>query len=142
MPRGPKSIPSLPEKTNGIKCESKTIQKDSKNKEKKMKLKCKSESRIKQGQTSYLFFYLQSYQQIRKDNQFIQLSQVAKEVGKIWKKLSEVEKEPFVQMARNDRQRYVKEMLAQQDEELKKEKCEKSKKVISENKVIKHSKIE
>ena len=91
---------------------SKAVKKEIK-KKKKIDPAIASKSKIKKGKTSYMYYYLEQYDKNYKNNQefrFLKVPEIGKLIGQKWKNLTESEKQPYVQMMKDDKQRYLKEM--------------------------------
>lgn len=75
----------------------------------------KDPNKPKRAKSAYLFFSDAMRQKImkkmkKKNKGSIKISEVAKELGAMWKKLSDKDKTPYVKLAEKDRERYKDEM--------------------------------
>ena len=78
--------------------------------DKPLKIKKKRDPRIpKRPMTSFMFFCNEFRTQIWAANPEYKIGDVAKELGKRWKKLSEEEKEKYSKMNEDDKERYEEE---------------------------------
>ncbi len=57
-----------------------------------------------------MFFSQETRAEIKKDSPGASVGEVAKELGKRWKKMSVDDRVPFEEMAKTDRERYLQEM--------------------------------
>ena len=65
----------------------------------------------KRNKSPYLFFCEASREGIRKKHPDMKMTDVSKELGKMWKDLTEGEKGKYEKMAERDKVRYEKEMV-------------------------------
>ena len=78
--------------------------------DKPLKIKKRKDPRIpKRPMTSFMFFCNEFRNQIWEANPEFKIGDVAKELGKRWKKLSEQEKEKYSKMNEDDKERYEEE---------------------------------
>lgn len=66
-------------------------------------------SGIKRPTSSYMFFTKLNREKVIAENPGIKFGQIAKKLGKMWKNMSNEEKEPYNKMAEEDKERYNKE---------------------------------
>ena len=81
----------------------------------KIKIKTlKDPNRPKRGKTSYLFFCNEKRKalmdEMRKNNDKINVSVIQKKLGGMWGKLSDNDKVPYVELSIKDKERYLEEM--------------------------------
>ena len=78
--------------------------------DKPLKIKKRRDPRIpKRPMTSFMFFCNEFRNQIWAENPEFKMGDVAKELGKRWKQLSEVQKEKYSKMNEVDKERYEEE---------------------------------
>lgn len=66
-------------------------------------------SSIKRPTSSYMFFTKMNRQKIIDENPGIKFGNIAKKLSKLWKGMTDEEKEPYNKLAREDKERYNKE---------------------------------
>jgi hypothetical protein len=93
--------------SEGIKKLKAIIKKNEKKKEKKAK---KDAGAPKGAKSSYIFFCIEERVKIKEEDDSLKNTEIIKLMGKRWKKLSDEEKEHYVEMAAEDRDRYKQEM--------------------------------
>lgn len=64
----------------------------------------------KRGKTSYIFFCVDKRDEIKNSNPDMSATDIIKELGRVWRSLSDVEKEPYIQLSSEDKDRYNDEM--------------------------------
>lgn len=78
-------------------------------KEQKQKEKEKKAARPKRAKSAYVLFMTSSFAAVKKVNPNDRASDIAKKIGKKWNSMSDAEKKPFVEEAKKDAERYLKD---------------------------------
>lgn len=68
------------------------------------------ESKIKKPRSSYIFYCQENRQKITEENKNATPKEIMSILGAKWKELSELEKEKYIEMWKNDKKRYEKEI--------------------------------
>jgi hypothetical protein len=71
--------------------------------------KIKDPSAPKRVKTSYIFFCLKKREEIKENNPDMSAKDIIKELGRLWRSLSDNDKETYVQMSIDDKERYEEE---------------------------------
>jgi len=85
--------------------EEKPQKKDAK-KEKKIE---ESEDKVKRPKNAYFFFTAEHRDEIKKNKPDLKQKEIFKELGELWKNLSDSKKKKYEEMAAKDKERYEKE---------------------------------
>ena len=85
--------------------EEKPQKKDAK-KEKKIE---ESEDKVKRPKNAYFFFTAEHREEIKKNKPDLKQKEIFKELGELWKNLSDSKKKKYEDMAAKDKERYEKE---------------------------------
>lgn len=72
----------------------------------KSKKKAKDESYVKRPLSSFMYYSQSVRADVKKDKPDATFGEIGKQIGAMWKKLSDAEKKPFVEMAAKDKVRY------------------------------------
>jgi len=83
---------------------------DDKKKKKPQKKKAKKDPNApKKGLNAYMYFTKENRDKVKAEKTGLKPSEISKELGIRWKKLSPAEKKPYEEMAKKDKERYEKE---------------------------------
>jgi len=97
------------EKNRKEKQKEKELFQTQKIKEKKQKEKERKAARPKRGKSAYVFFVESSFNAVRKLNPNDKASEITKKIAIKWNSMSDAEKKPFIEEAKKDSERYLKD---------------------------------
>lgn len=73
---------------------------------KSKKVSIKDENSPKKGKSAYIFFCSENRQSVKDENPEMKSTEILSELGRQWREMSEKEKQPFVNKALKDKERY------------------------------------
>ena len=62
----------------------------------------------KRPKSAYIFFCTENRQKVIDENPGIKFPDIGKKLGKLWKNMSDSEKEPYIKLAEADKERFKK----------------------------------
>ena len=72
--------------------------------------KAKDPNAPKRGKSSYIFFCMDNRASVKADNPEMKAKDIIKELGTLWRNLSEEDKAPYIEQSKKDKLRYEKEI--------------------------------